>query len=79
MIRIYIAQGVVVFYQGAVLIVEPQADNQPLCVGCYFNRNQSQKRGECCAGCAKHGMLCTASMRKDNHHVIFRQIRKAKV
>lgn len=71
--RIYIKQGMMVYYQGTLLIVQPQVDNKPLCTGCFFSSHQTRKRGVPLVGCASHGMVCTASIRKDRHHVIFKE------
>lgn len=71
--RIYLCQGMLVYYQGTVLMVMPQEDNKPVCVGCFFSEHQTRKRNVPLIDCARHGMLCTASTRKDHHHIIFKE------
>ena len=77
--RLDIIQGMLVNYEGIILQVQPQQYNEPSCLGCYFSTNEAQKRGENYVSCSTHGLICTASMRKDRKHVIFREIPVIKI
>lgn len=61
-------------YKNAMLIVVAQKCNEPSCKGCYFGDAIQEKRHKKIA-CYTHGMACTAFLRKDKHHIIFKEIR----
>lgn len=72
-IRKYYPVNSLINYDGVTLKVVPQKDNRPSCAGCYFDKHTQQKIGKYIS-CYKHAMSCTASVRKDRQHVIFKLI-----
>lgn len=71
--RKYYPVNALINYDGVVLKVVPQKDNKPSCTGCYFNKWTQEKRGKS-VSCSTHAMSCTASVRKDKQHVIFKPL-----
>jgi len=71
-LRIY-PVGSKIRFLDMVLTVVAQKDNKPSCSGCYFEKHNQNKRG-CSMSCSTHAMACTAYVRKDNLHVIFKEL-----
>lgn len=66
--------GEAIGYEGVSLTVTPQRKNLASCAGCYFNDTNRRKRGLSDFSCYLHGMECTASMRRDRKHIIFKEL-----
>lgn len=56
------------------LRVEATPYNTPSCAGCFFSNSYRDKRKIFRVSCHIHKMACTKSMRKDRHHVIFKNL-----
>jgi hypothetical protein len=74
LIKVY-PVGSKIRFLGKVLTVVAQKDNKPSCAGCYFEKHNQNKRGSSIS-CFTHAMACTAFLRRDKQHVIFKEFIK---
>ena len=71
MVYKYYSVGRIILYKGDKLLVSPTPNNTPICAKCYFSKHYCATHNIKESACYKHGMLCTAHMRKDKRHVVF--------